>query len=108
MGLSHTTARQHTLTIDADYQSFENNGLNTFDITQFMTTDPSIQPIKSMKTIKDTGIQFGVLRADYARPLGKKWKMESGFKINVSHIDNALGVEEVNIDGMLTIDPDLD
>ena len=106
VGLSHTTTRQHTLTIDADYQSFENNGLNTFDINQFMTTDPSVLPIKSMKTTKDTGIRFGVLRADYARPLGKKWKMESGFKINVSHIDNALGVER-NIDGVLTMDPNL-
>ncbi len=106
LGLSHTTARQHTLTIDADYQSYENNGLNTFDITQFMTTDPSVLPVKSMKTTKETDIRFGVLRADYAHPLGKKWKMESGFKINLSHIDNALGVER-NIDGILTIDPDL-
>lgn len=106
VGLAHTTARQHTLTLDADYQSYENNGLNTFAITQFSTTDPAILPIQSMKTTKETGIRFWVIRADYARPLGKIWKMETGFKINLSNIDNALGVER-NVDGMSTIDPEL-
>jgi hypothetical protein len=106
MGLSHTTARQHTLTIDADYQLYENNGLNTFDITRFITTDPLIVPVKSMKTTKETGIRFWVVRTDYTRPLGKNWKMESGFKINLSYIDNALGVER-NRDGITTIDPEL-
>jgi len=106
VGLVHTSARKHTLTVDFDYQRYNNDVINTFDITQFASTNPSILPVKSINTSKDTQLGFGVLRADYARPLGKQWKMESGFKISQSYIENALGVER-NTDGRFVTDPDL-
>ncbi len=106
VGLAYTSARQHSLTIDLDYQRYTNEVLNTFDVTRFSSTNPSILPVKSINTSKDTRLGFGVLRADYARPLGKQWKIESGFKISQSYIENALGVER-NTDGRFVVDPDL-
>jgi outer membrane receptor protein involved in Fe transport len=95
IGLSHTTKLQHTFTVDADYQWYANNSLSTFDITRFSTTNPTVLPIQSLSTSRMTTIQFGVLRADYSRSLGKQWKMESGIKLNLSGIDNNLLAERI-------------
>ncbi|GAA4397995.1 outer membrane beta-barrel family protein [Nibrella viscosa] len=103
LGLTHQFAGQQTLSVDADYQYYSNNGPFTLDFTQFYTTNPQITPVQAVNTSKETTIDFWVLKADYARPLGKTWKLETGVKFNRSDIHNALGVEK-RLDGRFILD----
>jgi outer membrane receptor protein involved in Fe transport len=94
LGLSHTFAKGQSIHVDADYQHYFNNGPFTLAITEFYSTNPQVAPVQAVNTTKQTSIDFWVITAQYTRPIGKAWKLETGVKLNRSDINNVLGVEK--------------
>ncbi|WP_247236550.1 TonB-dependent receptor domain-containing protein [Telluribacter sp. SYSU D00476] len=106
VGLVHTFPKQQVLTVEADYQYYTNSGPNSLEVLDFYSTNPRLLPVQAVTTSKETDIRFWVVKADYAQPLGKNWKLESGLKLNRSDIENFLGVQR-QIEGKLITDPEL-
>jgi iron complex outermembrane receptor protein len=81
------------LSIDLDYSKFKNNSLANYDTYSFMPDGSQQKPPLFLRNQTPSIISIYTAKADYAYPLTKSLKLETGVKLSSVKTDNDLRAE---------------
>lgn len=103
--VQHNFSKEESLNFNLDYLYYHDNNPTNYTNNYF---DASGNPTNSdqLRVGKITPIKIWVAKADYAKKLGEKFKLEAGLKGTFTRLNNDVRVENL-IQNVWVVDPEL-
>ena len=92
----HVPARDHLITIDADYLLRDQENYLDLSSNNFNTSGQTLSEDLFLRNTANSLIQAAVLKGDYEASFTGNWKIEAGLKTSFSSTENGVNFEVLN------------